>query len=126
MANLRAAPELTELLADLFRQVSALVIVETDLARAELAESSSRAVGGLVKLAAGAVLLLFGVPFLLSAIVAFLVRLGVPVDVSYLIVAAVTIGVGIIILRSGVKALKPANLAPRRTMAQISSFMRGL
>jgi len=123
MASLQAAPGITELLADLLRQISALMSVEIDLARAELAESSARAVGGLAKAAVGAVLLLAGLFFVLAAICAFLVRLGLPVDLSCLIVGAAVLVAGGVSLRLGVQAFEPRKLLPRRSLDQISSFI---
>lgn len=124
MASLRVAPGITELLRDLLKQVSTLASLEFDLARAELAESSSRAAGGLGKVAAGAVFLLAGFLFILAAVCAFLVRLGVPIDLACLIVALVTMTAGWLVLRSGARAFEARNLLPRRSLAQISSFIR--
>jgi len=124
MASLPAAPGIPELLADLLRQVSALISLEFDLARAELAESSARVGGGLGKMAAGAVLLLAGLFFILAAVCAFLVRLGLPVDASCLIVGAAVLIAGGMLLRQGASAFEPAKLLPRRSLGQISSLMR--
>jgi len=124
MASLRTTPSIMELFADLLTQVSRLLSLEFDLARAELAESSSRAVGGLGKVAAGAVFLLAGLFFLLAAICAFLVRLGVPVDVSCLIVAVAAMIAGWFSLKSGFSAFEAGKLLPRRSLGQISSFIR--
>jgi len=124
MASLRTTPSIMELFADLLTQVSRLLTLEFDLARAELAESSSRAAGGLGKVAVGGVFLLAGLFFLLAAICAFLVRLGVPVDVSCLIVAVAVMAAGYFCLKSGASAFEPRNLLPRRSLGQISSFLR--
>jgi hypothetical protein len=113
-----------ELLAGLVRQVASLWTIELDLARAELAESSSLAAGGLAKVAAGAVFLLAGLFFLLAALAAFLVRLGLPVDLSCLIVALCALSAGGLILRSGARAFESRSLLPHRTIDQISSLMR--
>jgi len=124
MASLRTTPSIMELFADLLRQVSTLLSLEFDLARAELAQSSSRAAVGLGKVAAGAVCLLAGLFFLLAAVCAFLVRLGLPVDLSCLIVAVAVMLAGWFALRSGARAFEPRNLLPRRSLGQISSFIR--
>jgi len=124
MASLRTTPSIMELFADLLAQVSKLLSLEFELARSELAASSSRVAGGLGKVAVGAVLLLAGMFFLLAAICAFLVRLGVPVDLSCLIVAVVVMAGGWFALKSGTSAFEPTNLLPRRSLGQISSFIR--
>jgi hypothetical protein len=124
MAGLEMSRGILELLADLVRQVSSLWTIELDLARAELSESSSRAVVGIVKVAVGAVFLLAGLFFLLAALTAFLVRLGLPVDLSCLIVAVVALIGGGLALRAGARAFQPSNLLPRRSIQQVSSLIR--
>jgi hypothetical protein len=124
MASLQAGPAIPELFADLLKQVSTLVAIELDLARAELSLSFERLAGGVGKVAVGAVLLLAGLFFVLAAICAFLVRLGLPVDLACLAVGAVVTIVGYLLLRWGTDAFVPSKLLPRRSLAQISSLMR--
>ena len=124
MASLQPSPGIIELLTDLLRQVRSLWATEIELARTELAKSSSQAAGGVAKVAVGAVFLLAGFFFLLAALTAFLVRLGLPVDLSCLIVAVLALLGGWLILRAGVSAFAPGNLLPRRSINQISSFIR--
>jgi hypothetical protein len=123
MASLQTPPFILDLLAQLVKQVTALWTIEVDLLRAELAESSSRAMGGLAKLAAGAVFLLAGLFFLLAALTALLVRLGLPVDLSCLIVAVVALIGGWFLVRAGTSAFASRNLLPRRSIDQISSLI---
>jgi uncharacterized membrane protein YccF (DUF307 family) len=123
MASLQTSPAILELLAQLLKQVTALWTIEVDLVRAELAESSSRAMGGVAKVAAGAVFLLAGFFFLLAALTALLVRLGLPVDLSCLIVAVVALIAGGLLLRAGMSAFASRNLLPRRSIDQISSLI---
>jgi hypothetical protein len=123
MASLQTSPAILELLAQLLKQVTALWTIEVDLVRAELAESSSRAMGGVAKVAAGAVFLLAGFFFLLAALTALLVRLGLPVDLSCLIVAVVASIAGGLLLRAGMSAFASRNLLPRRSIDQISSLI---
>jgi hypothetical protein len=125
MASLETPPFILDLLAQLVRQVTALWTIEVDLLRAELAESSSRAMGGLAKLVVGAVFLLAGFFFLLAALAALLVRLGLPVDLSCLIVAVVALIGGLILLRAGASAFTSRSLLPRRSIDQISSLIGG-
>jgi len=125
MASLQSSPLILDLLAQLVKQVTALWTIEVDLLRAELAESSSRAMGGLAKLVVGAVFLLAGFFFLLAALAALLVRLGLPVDLSCLIVAVVALIGGLILLRAGASAFTSRSLLPRRSIDQISSLIGG-
>jgi hypothetical protein len=123
MASLQSSPLILELLAQLVKQVAALWTIEVDLLRAELAESSSRAMGGLAMVVVGAVFLLAGFFFLLAALTALLVRLGLPVDLSCLIVAVVALIGGLLLLRAGANAFTSRSLLPRRSIDQISSLI---
>ena len=123
MASLQSSPLILDLLAQLVKQVTALWTIEVDLLRAELTESSSRAMGGLAKLVVGAVFLLAGFFFLLAALTALLVRLGLPVDLSCLIVAVVALIGGLLLLRAGASAFASRSLLPRRSIDQISSLI---
>jgi len=118
MASLQTPPFILDLLAQLVRQVSALWAIEVNLLRAELAESSSRAIGGIAKIAVGAVFLLAGFFFLLAALTALLVRLGLPVDLSCLIVALIALIGGGLLLRAGTSAFASRNLLPRRSIVR--------
>jgi hypothetical protein len=113
-----------ELFADLLRQISALLALEVELFRVELSESSSRAATGLAKIAAGAAFLLGGFLLLLTALCAFLVRLGLPIDLACLIVAAGALLTGWLMFRDGTRALEPGNLLPQRSLNQVSSLIR--
>jgi len=123
MASLQTPSLILDLLAQLVKQVTTLWTIEVDLLRAELAESSSRAIGGIVKIAVGAVFLLAGFFFLLAALTALLVRLGLPVDLSCLIVAVVALVGGGLLLRAGISAFAARSLLPRRSIDQISSLI---
>jgi len=123
MANLQTPSLILDLLAQLVKQVTTLCAIEVDLLRAELSESSSRAIGGVAKIAVGAVFLLAGFFFLLAALTALLVRLGLPVDLSCLVVALVALIGGGLLLRAGTSAFAARSLLPRRSIDQISSLI---
>jgi hypothetical protein len=53
-------------------------------------------------------------------------RFGLPLDLSFLIVAVVAIVISLILVRSGVGALKPSRLVPAKSISQISSLLGGL
>jgi len=123
MASLQSPSLILDLLAQLVKQVTSLWTIEVDLLRAELAESSSRAIGGIAKVAVGAVFLLAGFFFLLAALAGLLVRLGLPVDLSCLIVAIVALGGGGLLLRAGASAFTSRSLLPERSINQLSSLI---
>jgi hypothetical protein len=54
-----------------------------------------------------------------------LLRFGVPMDLAFLIVAIVAIVISLLLLRSGVAALKPSRLVPAKSISQISSLLGG-
>ena len=122
MEDDRFSPTL-ELAAELIRSGRDFLAAEVDLARAELRESAAAASSGLSRLAAGAAMALTGIVILCAALVAFLVRLGAPLDVACLIVAIVAIVTSLLLLRSGARVFREIRLAPARSLAQISSLL---
>ena len=62
----------------------------------------------------GGVLLCVALGLVLVAASLFLLRFGLPLDLAFLIVAAVAIVISLILLRSGVGALKPSRLVPAK------------
>jgi hypothetical protein len=122
MADKPIATPALQLMIDLFNQVRQLVLIETNLVRAELRESAVSASSGASALAAGAAIAFAGFIFLLAAVSIFLVRLGVPLDVACLLVALAALGGGVLLLRSGVRSLRPEKLLPMRSLAQVSSL----
>ena len=122
MEDDRFSPTL-ELAAELIRSGRDFLAAEVDLARAELRESAAAAYSGLARLAAGAAMALTGIVILCAALVAFLVRLGAPLDVACLVVAIVAIVTSLLLLRSGARVFREIRLAPARSLAQISSLL---
>ena len=122
MEDDRFSPTL-ELAAELIRSGRDFLAAEVDLARAELRESAAAASSGLSRLAAGAAMALTGIVILCAALVAFLVRLGAPLDVACLVVAIVAIVTSLLLLRSGARVFREIRLAPARSLAQISSLL---
>lgn len=110
--------------ADLFGNVvtemTTLVRKEVQLARAELGEKAGQAAGAAAALAIGGVLLLAALIFLLQALVALLIYLGVPPGWAELAVAVVVGLIGYSMLRGGLNRLKASDLVPSRTAEQLS------
>lgn len=107
------------LFADLFGQTTRLVSSEFALARAEVSEKITQAVGGIALLVGGAVFLIGAVNVLLAAAVAALVNAGVSAPLASLIVAAVVGIVGGLLCWNGLNNLKVSRLAPTRTAEQV-------
>lgn len=110
---------LPDILKDLIAQLTGLVRMESQLARAEVAEKINVIVRGLVLLVIGAVLLIPALVVLLDAAVAALMEAGVEGHWSALLVggAALLIGIGLMIL--GVSRFKAKQLMPSRTVGQL-------
>ena len=110
----------TDLFGNVVTEFSTLFRKEVQLARTELGEKAGQAAGAAASIAIGGVLLLAALIFLLQAVVAFLVYLGVPMGWAQLIVAAAVGLVGYLLLRGGLNRLKASNLVPTRTAEQLS------
>ena len=115
-----------ELLLDLVRQGQRLANVELSLVRAELSERGSLVASSLAFVVVGLVLLPVGVGLIFLAAGLALTRLGVPFDVSFLILAVVVLVTGLLLMRAGIKGLKPSRLVPAKSISQISSLLGGL
>ena len=115
-----------ELLLDLVRQGQQLANVELSLVRAELSERGGLVASSLAFVVVGLVLLPVGVGLIFLAAGLALTRLGIPLDVSFLILAVVVLVAGLLLMRAGIKGLKPSRLVPAKSISQISSLLGGL
>ena len=115
MAQVRDERSLGDLFSDLSRETTTLVRQEVQLAKAELTQSATEAARGIGMLVAGAVAYA-GLFFLLLAIVFGLIEAGWDAWLSALVVGLVVVAIGAILVLRARESLKPANLAPRRTI----------
>ncbi|MFQ3786400.1 phage holin family protein [Halomonas sp. A29] len=110
------------LFSSLAREVTSLVRKETELAKVEMSEKTSQAVGALASIAIAGAILMCGFLVLLAAAV-FGLNTVLPPEttpwLSALIVGGVVVVIGLIMLQSGRKKLKQENLMPTRTMASL-------
>ena len=116
MAQLRDERSLGDLFSDLSRETTTLVRQEVQLAKAELTQSATEAVRGIGMLVAGGAVAYAGLFFLLLAIVFGLIEAGWDAWLSALVVGLVVVALGAILVLRARESLKPANLAPRRTL----------
>jgi len=112
-----------ELLGELAEQTRSLVQVELSLFRAELRERGALISSSLTKVGVGLIFLPIGLTLIFVAISLALRRFGIPVDLALLIVALVAVAAGAFALISGLRGLKPARLAPSKSISQISSLL---
>jgi hypothetical protein len=116
MAQVRDERSLGDLFSDLSRETTTLVRQEVQLAKAELTQSATEAARGIGMLVAGGAVAYAGLLFLLLAIVFGLIEAGWDAWLSALVVGLVVVAVGAILVLRARESLKPANLAPRRTV----------
>ena len=116
MAQLRDERSLGDLFSDLSRETTTLVRQEVQLAKAELTQSATEAARGIGMLVAGGAVAYAGLLFLLLAIVYGLIEAGWDAWLSALAVGLVVVAIGAILVLRARESLKPANLAPRRTV----------
>ena len=116
MAQLRDERSLGDLFSDLSRETTTLVRQEVQLAKAELTQSATEAARGIGMLVAGGAVAYAGLLFLLLAIVFGLIEAGWDAWLSALVVGVVVVAIGAILVLRARESLKPANLAPRRTV----------
>ena len=116
MAQLRDERSLGDLFSELSRETTTLVRQEVQLAKAELTQSATEAARGIGMLVAGGAVAYAGLFFLLLAIVFGLIEAGWDAWLSALIVGLVVVAIGAVLVLRARESLKPANLAPRRTL----------
>jgi hypothetical protein len=116
MAQLRDERSLGDLFSDLSRETTTLVRQEVQLAKAELTQSATEAARGIGMLVAGGAVAYAGLLFLLLAIVFGLIEAGWDAWLSALVVGLVVVAIGAFLVLRARESLKPANLAPRRTI----------
>ena len=116
MAQLRDERSLGDLFSDLSRETTTLVRQEVQLAKAELTQSATEVARGVGMLVAGGAVAYAGLLFLLLAIVFGLIQAGWDAWLSALVVGLVVVAIGAILVLRARESLKPANLAPRRTV----------
>jgi xanthine/uracil permease len=116
MAQQRDERSLGDLFSDLSRETTTLVRQEVQLAKAELTHSATEVARGIGMLVAGGAVAYAGLLFLLLAIVFGLIEAGWDAWLSALVVGLVVIAIGAVLVLRARESLKPANLAPRRTI----------
>ena len=118
----RESGSVTGLVSDLWRQSTALLLEEVELAKTEVAEKTTHVVMSGGAIAVGGAVLFAGFIVLLLAAVNALAPLLPPDIAGWLapaIVGLVVIVIGFVMVSGGIKALEISKLAPRRTMASL-------
>ena len=105
-----------QMFAELSRETRTLIQQEVQLAKTELSEKATKMAKGAGMIVAGGLIAYGGLLALLAAIVLGLIALGLPPWIGALLGGIVAAGIGYLLVRSGLAALKPRELMPRKTI----------
>jgi hypothetical protein len=106
---------LGELFSKLAQDTSTLVRKEVQLAKTEMSQKASRVGKDVGFLAVGGAVAYAGLLAVLAGVIVLLGQ-GIPMWLSALLVGLVVAGVGYLLVRKGLDALKREDLAPRQTI----------
>lgn len=109
---------LPELVSQLTTDLANLVRKESELVRTEMTEKVQTAGKAAGEIVAGGVFLLAALGVLLAAIVQALSEYMHPAFAALLVGVVVAV-VGIVLIRAGLKMMKPENLKPNRSTRQL-------
>jgi len=108
----------SDVLQDIIRNVQEIVRSEVRLAKTEIREEAAKAKSSLLLLAAGALIAIFAMLFLLLTLV-YALTLVMPNWAAALIVGAVLALVGSVVLTTGMRRFKQIQPTPVRTVETI-------
>ena len=116
-----------ELFGQLTQDMTLLVRQEVQLARTEMTEKLSRLTTNLISVGAGGFVAYLGGLALMAALILALRDLAnISLAWSALIVGGILAVVGYVMLQRGMKELKGAELAPRRTVENIKDDVQSI
>jgi len=127
MPELRQERSIGEMFGQLSQDMTLLVRQEVQLARVEMTEKISRLTTNLVSVATGGfVAYLVGLALVGALILAIRDLANISLAWSALIVGAILAIIGYVMLQRGMKELKGAELAPRRTVENIKDDVQSI
>jgi hypothetical protein len=109
-------PTLGEMFARLSRETQTLVQQELQLAKTELTEKASKMGKGAGLVVGGGLLAYAGLLAIIAGAALVLVAIGLPSWAAAIIVGLAVAAVGYLLVRSGLSALNPQGLTPRKTI----------
>ena len=109
---------LGEMFAELSCETRTLIQQELQLARTELTEKASTMGKGAAFIVGGGSIAYAGLLAIVAALVLILVAIGLPPWAAAFLGGVLVGGIGYLLIRSGLAALKPMELAPRKTIQQ--------
>ena len=105
-----------QMFAELSRETRTLIQQEVQLAKTELSEKATKMAKGAGMIIGGILVAYGGLLAVLAAIVLVLIAFGLPPWIGALLGGGLAAGIGYLLVRSGVAALKPQGLVPRKTI----------
>jgi len=102
--------------AELSRETRTLVQQELELVKTEITEKASAMGKGAAFIVAGGLIAYAGLLAIVAAIALVLIAIGLPPWVATFVGGLLVAGIGYLLIRSGLAALKPQELAPRKTI----------
>jgi len=116
-----------ELFGQLSQDMTLLVRQEVQLARTEMTEKISRVTTNLVSVGAGGIVVYLGGLALMAALILAVRDLAnISLAWSALIVGGILAIIGYVMLQRGLKELKRADLAPRRSVENIKDDVQSI
>jgi hypothetical protein len=116
MATNKNEPTLGEMFAELSRETRTLVQQELQLAKTELTEKASKMGRGAGLIVGGGLIAYGGLLAIIAAMALITIALGVPPWAAAVVGGGLAAGIGYLLIRSGLAALKPQALTPRKTI----------
>ena len=110
---------LGEMFAELSSETRTLVQQELQLAKTELTEKASRMGKGAAFMVGGGLIAYAGLLAVVAAVVLILAAIGLPPWAAAFLGGLLVAGIGYLLIRSGLAALKPQELAPRKTIETV-------
>jgi uncharacterized membrane protein YqjE len=116
MATTKDERTLGEMFAELSRETRTLVQQEFQLAKTELTEKASQMGKGAGLIVGGGLIAYGGLLAIIAAMVLILIAIGLPPWAAALAGGVLVAGIGYLLIRSGLAALKRQQLTPRKTI----------
>jgi hypothetical protein len=116
METIKDERTLGEMFAELSRETRTLFQQELQLAKTELTEKASRMAKGAGFIVGGGLIAYGGLLAIVAAMVLVLMAIGLPAWAAALVGGVLVLGIGYVLIRVGLAALKPQELSPRKTI----------
>ena len=122
----RTERSLGELFSDLSQKTSLLIRQEVQLAKTELAQKAAQASRGSAVVGVGGAVAHAALFTLIASAVLLLVQLGLDAWAAAGLTAVVLAGVGYVLVRSGLQAIRPMAMAPTETVGSLKETAQWL